>query len=141
MPIPHAESRRHLERQSKLWNKSGDAPPAHDGWRPQTRADCAAASRPCPFVGCKHHLFLDVGREGSIKYNFGEDVAVLEKMTDTCSLDVARQGGIQLEQIGRKLNVTRERARQQEADAMLKLRKTDTCVVPEDVTIQEHGYS
>src|SRR3984957_9957175 len=34
--------------------------PEVDVERPQTRADCASGERPCPFVSCKHHLFLDV---------------------------------------------------------------------------------
>jgi len=39
--------------------------------RPRTRADCKDAPRPCPFVSCKHHLYLDVSpRTGAIKMNF-----------------------------------------------------------------------
>src|ERR1700678_3132212 len=60
--------------------------------RPQTRADCANGERPCPFVSCKHHLFLDVSaRTGAIKLNF-PDLEVWE-MTETCALDVADRGG------------------------------------------------
>ncbi|HUB07073.1 MAG TPA: DNA-binding protein, partial [Myxococcales bacterium] len=28
--------------------------------RPKTRADCVNGPRPCLFVSCKHHLYLDV---------------------------------------------------------------------------------
>jgi len=28
-------------------------------WRPKTRADCAYVPRPCPYVGCRHHLDSD----------------------------------------------------------------------------------
>ena len=36
--------------------------------RPQTRSDCQGGPRPCPFVSCRHHLYLDVNPEtGSIK--------------------------------------------------------------------------
>jgi hypothetical protein len=42
--------------------------------RPATRADCVAGgineARPCPWVGCVHHLYLDVSPMGSIKFNF-----------------------------------------------------------------------
>src|SRR5262245_43072037 len=27
--------------------------------KPRTRADCVGGERPCPFVSCKHHLYLD----------------------------------------------------------------------------------
>jgi hypothetical protein len=28
--------------------------------RPKSRADCQQMERPCPFVSCEHHLYLDV---------------------------------------------------------------------------------
>src|SRR4030095_9996023 len=28
--------------------------------RPQTREECTNMQRPCPFVSCAHHLYLDV---------------------------------------------------------------------------------
>lgn len=84
--------------------------------RPKTRGDClhgAHAERPCPFVSCKHHLFLDVNeRSGSVKLNF-PDLEVWE-IPETCTLDVADRGGITLEEVGALLNLTRERIRQQE---------------------------
>ncbi len=30
--------------------------------RPKTRADCQAEARPCPWVGCRHHLLLEVAK-------------------------------------------------------------------------------
>lgn len=30
--------------------------------RPKTRAACRAEARPCPWVGCRHHLLLEVAR-------------------------------------------------------------------------------
>src|SRR6185312_934329 len=39
--------------------------------RPMTREACASMPRPCPFVSCSHHLYLDVNQEtGAIKLNF-----------------------------------------------------------------------
>src|SRR5579862_8754179 len=35
-----------------------EAPPLEDVERPRTRADCANVARPCPWVGCKHNLYL-----------------------------------------------------------------------------------
>lgn len=90
------------------------------GARPQTRADCASGPRPCPWVSCKFHLYLDVNPEtGSIKLNF-PDLEVWE-MRDTCALDVADRGGITLEEVGEILNLTRERIRQVEVVGLEKL--------------------
>ncbi|MCS6913153.1 MAG: sigma factor-like helix-turn-helix DNA-binding protein [Myxococcales bacterium] len=89
--------------------------------RPRTRAECIDGPRPCPWVSCKHHLFLDVNPEtGSIKLNF-PDLEVWE-MKETCSLDVADRGGITLEEVGEILNLTRERIRQVEVRGLLKLK-------------------
>jgi len=88
--------------------------------RPETRADCANGARPCPFVSCKHHLYLDVSaRTGAIKLNF-PDLEVWE-MTETCALDVAARGGTTLEEVGAIMNLTRERIRQVEVKGLAKL--------------------
>ncbi len=36
------------------------AEPVGEYWRPKTREDCSRVPRPCPFVACKWHLFVDV---------------------------------------------------------------------------------
>ena len=39
--------------------------------RPKLRSECATGPRPCLFVSCKYHLYLDVNpRTGSVKLNF-----------------------------------------------------------------------
>ncbi|MDB4964822.1 MAG: hypothetical protein JWN44_511 [Myxococcales bacterium] len=89
--------------------------------RPASRGACKEEMRPCPYVSCKHHLYLDVNPEtGSIKLNF-PDLEVWE-MAETCSLDVADKGGITLEEVGEILNLTRERIRQVEVRGLLKLK-------------------
>jgi hypothetical protein len=94
--------------------------PEVDVDRPVTRADCTNGERPCPFVSCKHHLFLDVSaRTGAIKLNF-PDLEVWE-MTETCALDVADRGGTTLEEVGAIMNLTRERIRQVEVKGLAKL--------------------
>jgi hypothetical protein len=96
-------------------------PILEDPDRPMTRGACKEDVRPCPYVSCKHHLYLDVNPEtGSIKLNF-PDLEVWE-MTETCSLDVADRGGITLEEVGEILNLTRERIRQVEVRGLLKLK-------------------
>ncbi len=93
-----------------------------EGVRPRTRDDCRTAERPCPYVSCKYHLYLDVNPEtGSIKINF-PDLEVWE-LPETCALDVAERGGITLEDVGELLNLTRERIRQVEVFGLEKLRE------------------
>lgn len=95
--------------------------------RPQDRADCLQgehAERPCPFVSCKYHLYLDVNdRTGAIKLNFPH-LEVWE-MEETCALDVAGRGEHSLEDVGAMANLTRERARQIEVRAVEELRVSD----------------
>jgi hypothetical protein len=88
--------------------------------RPKHRTECAEGPRPCPWVSCRFHLYLDVNpATGSIKVNF-PDLEVWE-MRETCALDVADRGGITLEEIGVILNLTRERIRQLERSGLDKL--------------------
>lgn len=96
--------------------------PPVDVPRPTSRAECRSAEmRPCPWVACKHHLYLDINPEtGSIKINF-PDLEPWE-LKHTCALDVAEQGGITLEEVGEIMNLTRERIRQVEVRGLLKLK-------------------
>jgi hypothetical protein len=88
--------------------------------KPVTRADCKDAVRPCPFVSCKHHLYLDVSaRSGAIKLNF-PDLEIWE-MVESCTLDVADRGSVTLEDAGAIMNLTRERIRQVEVKVIAKL--------------------
>ncbi|MBN2493244.1 MAG: DNA-binding protein [Deltaproteobacteria bacterium] len=92
--------------------------------RPRTRRECMNQQRPCLFVSCKHHLYLDVNPEtGSIKLNF-PDKEVWE-LRETCALDLAERGGMTLEEVGEILNLTRERIRQVEAAGLQKLLAAD----------------
>jgi len=94
--------------------------PERDYWKPRTRAECVGGPRPCPFVSCKHHLFIDVSsRTGAIKLNF-PDMEVWD-MPESCALDVADRGGTTLEDVGAIMNLTRERIRQVEVKALAKL--------------------
>ncbi len=90
--------------------------------RPRTRADCENGIRPCPFVSCRYHLYLDVNpTTGSMKRNF-PDLEVWE-MPQTCALDVASQGGVTLEEVGEIMNLTRERIRQLEQAGLERLQQ------------------
>jgi hypothetical protein len=90
-------------------------PPVEGAERPRTRGDCGS-ERPCPFVSCKYHLYLDVdARTGAIKSNF-PDLEVWE-MVETCTIDVAAREGESLERVGEAMNITRARIQQIEAPA------------------------
>lgn len=91
--------------------------------RPRTRGECVDGPRPCPWVSCRHHLFLDLTE------HVGEPLPTarilrttpygeLDAMPETCSLDVADRGPNTLEQVGEVLGVSRERIRQIEEGAL-----------------------
>lgn len=91
-----------------------------DEERPRTRGECRNMPRPCPYVGCKYHLYLDVSPRGGLKLNF-PDLEPWE-LEETCALDVAeRPGTVTLEDVGRFMNLTRERVRQVEATALQRI--------------------
>jgi hypothetical protein len=94
--------------------------PETEYWKPRAREECLDGPRPCPFVSCKHHLFIDVSpRTGAIKLNF-PDLEVWD-MGESCALDVADRGGTTLEDVGAIMNLTRERIRQVEVKALARL--------------------
>ncbi len=102
--------------------------------RPRTWGECqeralGTASRPCGYLRCKHNLLVDVdGRTGSYKVTwphltagaYGDEYGAYPQ--HTCALRVAEQGGMTLEEIGSVMNLTRERVRQIETKALLRLR-------------------
>ena len=67
--------------------------------RPVIREDCLNMARPCPYVACKYHLFLDL--EGSrdttirVTHGNGDEEKIdetLKAMRHTCVLDVVEAG-------------------------------------------------
>lgn len=102
-------SKRALDRWSTEYPDVGQ----HDA-RPRTRGECPPAGEPCPWVSCKHHLYLDVDeRTGAIKLNFPN--VEPDELAEPCALRVADRDGSTLEEVGAMLNLTRERVRQLEA--------------------------
>lgn len=71
--------------------------------RPVTRGDCVTVPRPCPWSECRYHLEAD------------PDLS--------CALDVADEGGADLETVGRAVGFTRQRAQQIEELALRKMAK------------------
>jgi hypothetical protein len=79
--------------------------------RPKTRSECVGGHRPCPWVSCAHHLYLDVNpRTGAMKIHRPD--LEPDELAETCVLDVADAGGLTLEDIAALRGITRERVRQ-----------------------------
>ena len=118
---PKTMSRREMLREKRRRERAGEVLEVVDYDRPMTRAECINGPRPCLYVACKHHLYLDVNPEtGSIKINFPDKEPW--ELEQTCALDVAERGGVTLEEVGDILNLTRERVRQVEVAGLEKLR-------------------
>jgi hypothetical protein len=120
-PRPKTIAPRFLTKEEK---KARAALPVLDDFdRPRKRGDCETGVRPCPYVSCKHHVYLDVNPEtGSLRLTF-PDLEV-DELRETCSLDVAQRDGATLEQVGEIINLTRERIRQIEVRGLIKLKLT-----------------
>lgn len=127
-----------IRRLSKAELERGRAEfPEGDYWKPRTRAECADVPRPCPYVSCKHHLYLDVHPErGSIKLNFPHRESW--ELEESCSLDVAERGGATLEEVGGIMNLTRERVRQVETAGLSKIRASDDAAPLEEHEPAQH---
>jgi len=116
---PRSIAKKRLTRQEMIQGK--ELLPYMEYRRPHTRSECRDGIRPCPFVSCRFHLYLDVNpRTGTLKLNF-PGLEVWE-MPFTCALDVSDMGGRTLEEVGQILNMTRERVRQLESSALKKIR-------------------
>ncbi len=89
-----------------------------DALRPTTRGECASVPRPCPFVSCRHHLYLDVNY-GRIKLNFPDKE--VDELEHSCSLDEAESGPMTLSEVSKRTGVTKERVRQVEEMALYNL--------------------
>lgn len=87
--------------------------------RPRTRGECAGVPRPCPFVSCRYHLYLDVTQLGSLRLNFPD--LEPDELEHSCCLDLADEGRLTLQQVAVTANVTRERVRQVERRILRKL--------------------
>lgn len=85
--------------------------------RPRTRADCAGGPRPCPWVSCRHHLYLDVLPNGALEHAPVE----VHEMVDSCALDVADEGPHSSNEVGEVLGCARQRIEWIEKNAQNKL--------------------
>ena len=103
------------------WRRTTGKLPSLDHPRPASRADCRRGPRPCPFVGCRHHLYLEVKPSGAITVAWPH-LAPWE-IPETCALEVAEGGEHTLDEIGELLNLSCERVRKIERQALARLRE------------------
>lgn len=101
--------------------------------RPKTLSECP--SGPCPYVGCRHHLYSEISAGGWLKIVWPQRDPL--EIPDTCSLRVAANGEHILEDVAAYMNCTRERVRQIEAVAM---RKVGRALSALGISAQEWGY-
>ncbi len=126
--------------------------------RPRVRGDCLPGGcneqRPCPWVGCRYHLALDVNADGALVANqlgrgrrrgrmheltvlgprkpravadrFGDRVVEAMEGKDTCALDVAEQRPRLAREVAELLSVKRDRIRQIEDDGKAKMQAAIT---------------
>lgn len=82
--------------------------------RPRTRADCIDGPRPCPYVGCRHNLYLEATQHGALALRDPKREPWAVPAEHSCVLDIvdANPGGMTLEEVGGILGLTRERIRQ-----------------------------
>ena len=133
-------SRKQMAREHRKARARGEVVEVVEYWRPKARSECLEMERPCLFVSCRFHLFLDVNPEtGSLKENFpGKEPWELE---ETCALDVADRGGITLEEVGAIMNLTRERIRQVEVRGLEKLKEVPESEGGIDVYVDWDPYN
>ena len=133
-------SRKQMAREHRKMRARGEVEDVVQYWRPRKRSECLEMERPCLFVSCRFHLYLDVNPEtGSLKENFpGKEPWELEQ---TCALDVSDRGGITLEEVGSIMNLTRERIRQVEVRGLEKLKDVPEAKGGIDVYIDWDPYN
>jgi hypothetical protein len=96
--------------------------------RPRTRAECEPGGwneqRPCPFVGCKHHTYLDVNQSnGTLRTSGPLEDLLSGKTRWSCVLDVPT-GGLVLDEVGEVFGVSRQRIQQVEKDVLDNMRRS-----------------
>jgi hypothetical protein len=101
--------------------------------RPRTRGDCLPggcnAERPCPWVSCRHNLYLDVQRSGAIRLCHPH--LAPEQMEQSCALDIIDANdadrdapqGCSLDVCAVAMNLSPEHIRALEALALASLRE------------------
>jgi hypothetical protein len=111
--------------------------------RPRRRSECEQGPRPCPWVGCRYNLYLDVNKAGSLVFNFPGRAPDEVPPAASCALDLAAfEEGMTLTEVGGLFNLCRERVRQVQVVALAKLGiKRRVRNMAEDLAIDVSGRS
>lgn len=131
-PRSKVTSPKHLTRRELATHGAGLTEADLETVRLEKPTQCPGRDGPCPWVSCKHHLYLDITAAGGLQINF-PDLEPWE-LTEPCSLAIARRGFLTLEEVGQRMNLTRERIRQVEARGLLKLRRVNRLERPDSET-------
>ena len=91
-----------------------------DQTRPRTRGECVDGPRPCPWVGCKHHLYIRSVRANTLVTHDCEPW----ELDETCSLDVADRGGQDVAEIARLMGVTKQMADGDRVRGLARIRRS-----------------
>ncbi len=96
---------------------------------PATRGDCVDGPRPCPYLSCRHHLWLKLSQDQAGNWQKGRhgETTLNPSTMETCALDVAERGASSAE-VGRLLGMDETRVRQIAAKAFKKLKRAGVSV-------------
>lgn len=99
----------------RTWEQEPPLLPEERLLRPKTRGDCKDGPRPCPWVGCRYHMYLEVTEDGGLRFSTWLQP---EEMTESCVLDIADRGELEAVSVARVLGSCRQRIEQIEKKAV-----------------------
>lgn len=116
--LPLDQLRRLIELEADLSPEDAELVDELRALRPRNRTECAGGERPCPWVSCRYHLYLEVTEAGSIR--IAHPGLEPWELAETCALDLVDRepDGVTLGIVGALLNLTRERTRQVQETAL-----------------------
>jgi len=108
------------QRQRAAKEAKAQAERRYNAGAPRTRSECLTAPRPCPWVGCRYHLALELGPNGQPLLDSTERRPW--EMAETCALDVADRGQHTQTEVAQFFGVSRAAIHETEHRALEKLR-------------------
>lgn len=106
------------ENRARLERGMPERPETHIPGRPKVRADCGQICRPCPYVGCRYNMFLDLTPTGGIIFNHKDIEPGEVDPEKSCALDIAAGEPLTCIQAAELLNLTNTRVDQIERQAL-----------------------
>lgn len=94
--------------------------------KPSNYSECLSLglglTQPCPYRECRYHL-VEGKRQRTYSGQLCRSTREADDGLETCALAVAQDGGLTGAEVGAMLGISRQRAEQIEATALLKIRK------------------